>query len=132
MTTLKVGIADYEEMKARTMRIARGEQKPAAGDPKVWFTSTESFAKVLSAGNRELLRVIAEKAPASLEELSEITGRAISNLSRTMKTMESYGLVRLDKGQGRRLAPKVVHDRVELALPLIDRAEPMKALGGRS
>ena len=120
MTTLKVGIADYEEMKARTMRIAKGEEKPEPGDPKVWFTSTESFAKVLSAGNRELLRVIAEKAPASLEELSEITGRALSNLSRTMKTMESYGLVRLEK-EGRKLAPKVVHDRVELALPLLER-----------
>ncbi len=120
MTTLKVGIAGYEEMKARTMRIAKGEEKPAPGDPKVWFTSTESFAKVLSAGNRELLRVIAEKAPASLEELSEITGRALSNLSRTMKTMESYGLVRLEK-EGRKLAPKVVHDRVELALPLLER-----------
>ena len=44
MTTLKVGIADYEEMKARTMRIAKGEEKPAPGDPKVWFTSMESFA----------------------------------------------------------------------------------------
>ena len=43
MTTLKVGIADYEEMKARTMRIARGEEKPVADDPKVWFTSTKSF-----------------------------------------------------------------------------------------
>jgi predicted transcriptional regulator len=75
MTTLKVGIADYDEMKARTMRIARGEEKHAPGDPKVWFTSTESFAKVLSAGNRELLRVIAEHSPGSLEELAEITGR---------------------------------------------------------
>lgn len=127
MTTLKVGIAGYDEMKARTMRIAKGEEKPAADDPKVWFTSTESFAKVLSAGNRELLRVIAEKSPASLEELSEITGRAISNLSRTMKTMESYGLVRLEK-EGRKVAPKVVHDRVELALPLLDRR---MAQGGR-
>ena len=131
MTTLKVGIADYEEMKTRTMRIARGEEKPTAGDPKVWFTSTESFAKVLSAGNRELLRIIAEKAPASLEELSEITGRATSNLSRTLKTMETYGLVRMEKGQGRKLAPKVVHDRVELALPLVDRARQKKALGGQ-
>jgi len=127
MTTLKVGIADYDEMKARTMRIAKGEEKPAPGDPKVWFTSTESFAKVLSAGNRELLRVIAEKAPASLEELSQITGRALSNVSRTMKTMESYGLVRLEK-EGRKLAPKVVHDRVELALPLLERRV---AKGGR-
>jgi predicted transcriptional regulator len=131
MTTLKVGIADYDEMKARTMRIARGEEKPAAGDPKVWFTSTESFARVLSAGNRELLRIIAEKAPASLEELSEITGRATSNLSRTLRRMETYDLVRIEKGPGRKLAPKVVHDRVELALPLIDRAGPGKASGGR-
>ena len=63
MTTLKVGIASYDEMKARTMAVARGERRVKADEPKVWFTSTESFAKVLSAGNRELLRVIAEKGP---------------------------------------------------------------------
>lgn len=131
MTTLKVGIADYEEMKARTMRIARGEEKPTPDDPKVWFTSTESFAQVLSAGNRELLRVIAEQAPGSLEELAEITGRAKSNLSRTLKKMASYGLVRMDPGEGRKLAPKVVHDIVELELPLTKRAKPKKAAGGR-
>ena len=100
MTTLKVGIADYEEMKARTMRIARGEERPSTDDAKVWFTSTESFAQVLSAGNRKLLRVIAEQAPGSLEELAEITGRAKSNLSRTLKMMASYGLVRMDPGEG--------------------------------
>src|SRR5437899_12035485 len=56
MTTLKVGVASYKEMKARTMAVARGERRVAADEPKVWFTSTESFAKVLSAGNRDLLR----------------------------------------------------------------------------
>lgn len=131
MTTLKVGIADYEEMKARTMRIAKGEEKPALDDPKVWFTSTESFAKVLSAGNRELLHVIDEQAPGSLEELSKITGRAKSNLSRTLKTMVSYGLVRMEKGQGLKLIPKVAHDRVELVLPLTTGRRPRKAAGGR-
>ena len=118
MTTLKVGIASYEEMKARTMRIARGEYRVAPDEPKVWFTSTESFAKVLSAGNRELLRIIAEKSPGSLDELAQITGRAKSNLSRTLKTMEGYGLVRLERGERGRIRPKVAHDRVELALPL--------------
>jgi predicted transcriptional regulator len=131
MTTLKVGIADYEEMKARTMRIARGQEKPASDDPKVWFTSTESFAKVLSAGNRELLRVIDEQAPGSLEELSQITGRAKSNLSRTLKTMAGYGLVRMEKGQGLKLIPKVAHDRVELVLSLTTGRRPRKAAGGR-
>jgi predicted transcriptional regulator len=118
MTTLKVGIASYEEMKARTMAIVRGEHRPAPGEPKVWFTSTESFAKVLSVGNRKLLRIIAEKAPESLDELAELTGRAKSNLSRTLKTMEGYGLVRLERGQRGRISPKVAHDRVELQLPL--------------
>lgn len=118
MTTLKVGIASYEEMKARTMSVARGERRVKAEEPQVWFTSTESFAKVLSAGNRELLRVIAEKAPGSLDELARITGKAKSNLSRTLRTMEGYGLVRLERGERGRITPKVMHDRVELDLPL--------------
>lgn len=118
MTTLKVGIASYEEMKARTLAVARGERRVAADEPKVWFTSTESFAKVLSAGNRKLLRIIAEQAPGSLDELARITGRAKSNLSRTLKTMEGYGLVHLERDARGRLIPRVTHDRVELDLPL--------------
>ncbi len=80
--------------------------------------STESFAKVLSAGNRDLLRVIAEQEPRSLDELARITGRAKSNLSRTLKTMAGYGLVRLDRGERGRIAPRVTHDRIELDLDL--------------
>jgi predicted transcriptional regulator len=118
MTTLKVGIASYAEMKARTMAVARGERRITPGEPKVWFTSTESFAKILSAGNRDLLRVIAERAPASLDELSRITSKAKSNLSRTLKTMAGYGLVRLERDERGRITPKVTHDRVELDLPL--------------
>jgi predicted transcriptional regulator len=63
MKTLKIGIASYEQMKARTVAIARGTYRVAAGEPKVWFTSIESVAKVLSAGNRELLKVIATERP---------------------------------------------------------------------
>ena len=60
MTTLKVGIASYADMKARTIAIASGELKPQTDDPKVWFTSPESFAKLLSNRNRALLAQIAE------------------------------------------------------------------------
>ena len=55
MKTLKVGIASAENMIARTMSIARGDPKATAADPKVWFTSPESFAEVLSNKNRALL-----------------------------------------------------------------------------
>ena len=104
--------------KARIMAVARGERRVAPSEPKVWFTSTESFAKVLSAGNRELLRVIAEKAPSSVDELARITGKAKSNLSRTLRTMEGYNLVRLERDERGRITPKVIHDRLELEIPL--------------
>ncbi len=117
MKTLKVGISTYAEMKAHTLAVARGEHR-VADEPRVWFTSTESFAKLLSAGNRELLRIISEAAPGSIEELAQLTGRAKSNLSRTLKTMAGYGLIRFEPGERGRLAPKVTYDRVELELAI--------------
>jgi predicted transcriptional regulator len=118
MRTLRVGIASYEQMKARTMAIARGEYKPAAGEPKVWFTSAESFARVLSDRNRALLGIIAESTPESLARLAELTGRKKSNLSRTLKTMERYGFVHLSRGARGSVIPQVPYQRILLTLPL--------------
>jgi len=42
-------------------------RKPKAHEPKVWFTSTESFAKVLSKRNCTLLAVISATHLASLQ-----------------------------------------------------------------
>jgi predicted transcriptional regulator len=117
MKTLKIGIASYEEMKARTLAIARGELKPRPEDPKVWFTSAESFAKVLSGKNRALLALIASTHPASLQELADRTGRKTSNLSRTLKTMERYRFVRLHRGKRGRIKPEVPYQSISLELP---------------
>jgi predicted transcriptional regulator len=118
MTTLKVGIADYEQMKARTLAVARGKRRVRRDDPKIWFTSIESFAKVLSDRNRALLALIAETQPDSLAQLSELSGRAKSNLSRTLKTMERYGLVLLRKGQGGAIVPHVPYSAIALTVSL--------------
>jgi predicted transcriptional regulator len=118
MRTLRVGIASYEQMKARTVAIARGEYRPAADEPKVWFTSAESFARVLSDRNRALLGVIAESAPESLARLAELTGRKKSNLSRTLKTMERYGFVHLTRGVRGSVAARVPYHRISLTLPV--------------
>ena len=118
MNTLNVGIASVEGMKERTMAIARGELKPAPNDPKVWFTSPESFAKVLSNKNRALLEVIAATHPQSLQELAESTGRAPGNLSRTLRTMERYGFVRLNRGARGTIRPEVPYRSISLTLAL--------------
>jgi predicted transcriptional regulator len=118
MKTLKVGIASYEEMKARTLAIARGELRPKAGDPKVWFTSPESFAKLLSNRNRALLAQIADTRPSSLHELATTSGRTPGNLSRTLKTMERYGLVRLHRGVRGAVRPEVPYQDIRLEMTL--------------
>ena len=95
MKPIVIGIASQQAIRARALAIARGERKPASGEPKIWFTSMRSLAEVLSDDNRALLRLIREHRPESLAQLAEMSGRAPSNLSRTLKTMERYGLVEL-------------------------------------
>jgi predicted transcriptional regulator len=128
VTTLRVGIASYEQYKKRTLAIARGEHKRRPGEPKIWFSSIESFAKVLSEPNRALLRLIAETKPASLQELAEKTGRAKSNLSRTLKTMERYGLVHFEKGRGRTVMPRTPYTHVVLDVSLRAKSSLQRTL----
>ncbi len=83
-----------------------------------WFTSVESFARVLTQRNQELLALIAREKPDSLTELAELAGRKKGNLSRTLKTMSRYGLVELQAGPRGTLIPRVMYDQVRLDLSL--------------
>lgn len=114
--TLKIGIASVAQMRARTLAIAGGKLKPAPDDPKVWFLSVESVAKVLSEKNQELLRIICEAAPDTLNSLAEKTGRHKSNLSRTLKTLDRYGLVHIQRGERGRIKASVPYRRIDLSI----------------
>lgn len=94
---LYVGIMNKADYIKRTIAIAKGEYKPKTDEPKVWFESIKSLAQILSNENQELLKIIDEKHPKSLTELESLTGRKKSNLSRTLKTLERYGIVELHK-----------------------------------
>jgi predicted transcriptional regulator len=118
MNTLRIGIAPLSEMRARTLAVARGELKLRPDEPKLWFTSIESLARVLSDKNRLLLDLIIEQQPKSLAELEALSGRAKSNLSRTLKNMERFGLVELVKGEGGTLQPRVPYNEIQLDLPM--------------
>ncbi|NHA14125.1 transcriptional regulator [Thioalkalivibrio sp. XN279] len=105
-SVINVGIISRDDYIRRTMAIARGEYKPGSGEPKVWFESLRSMAEALSPDNQELLRLIAAENPQSLAELEQLSGRKKSNLSRTLKMLEGYGIVSLARRQ-HRLVPKV-------------------------
>ncbi|CUR46485.1 transcriptional regulator [Alloalcanivorax xenomutans] len=101
MKTMVIGILPQEQIRSRALAIARGDYKPARGEPRIWFTSMRSLAEVLSDDNRALLKVIMETRPASISTLAETTGRRVSNLSRTLKTLSHYGIVDLKREQNR-------------------------------
>jgi predicted transcriptional regulator len=119
---IKVGVMPLKEMKARTIAIARGTYKPAADEPKVWFSSLKSLASVLSEDNQALLQAIREHNPESIAALQKLTGRAASNLTRTLHALQRYGLVALQaapvEGRGGRapVKPVVLADGVDFEL----------------
>ena len=117
MKVMNVGIISQENYKKRTIAIAKGEYKPKKNEPKVWFESIKSLSQVLSNENQELLELIIKYKPASLTELEEISQRKKSNLSRTLKTLERYGIVSLNKEKGK-LIPvvKASNFKVEFGL----------------
>ena len=97
MRKIVIGIMSQDKIRKRILDIARGDYKPKRNEPKVWFPSMKSVAEVLSDQNRALLNMIVEMQPETLTELADAAGRQMSNLSRTLRTMEHYGFVELVK-----------------------------------
>lgn len=123
MKTVKVGIMPLKEFQAYTKAIVTGKHKRKRGEPKIWFNSIETFAKVLSDQNRELLALIAKENPKSISELSRLSGRAQSNLSRTLKNMERYGFVTMKKGERGSKRPFVPYSDIVLDMSIGGNAQ---------
>jgi len=104
---MTVGIISRENYAKRTIAVAKGQYKPRNDEPKIWFESLKSMSQILSSENQNLLKLIIDHKPRSLTELETISHRKKSNLSRTLKTLERYGIVELPKKDGR-LVPKVI------------------------
>ncbi|MCM2680978.1 ArsR family transcriptional regulator [Echinimonas agarilytica] len=86
----------------------RGQQLDPDYTVDIWFDSLKSVANVLSKENQQLLKVIAEQQPQSVTELAMLTDRAVSNVSRTLKTLGKYNLVEMQSTKTM-LRPTVIH-----------------------
>ena len=94
-------IESFHALMGEMRAVAKGE-KPAPKDAgKVSFNSAEAVVRILTAENRQLLAIIRDKAPQSIQELSELSGRAQPNLTRTLGKLEAMGLVKA-KAKGKR------------------------------
>ncbi len=66
------------------------------------------MANVLSKENLQLLKVITEQRPQSVAELAALTGRAVSNVSRTLQTLGKYNLAEIQSTKTM-LRPTVIY-----------------------
>lgn len=123
----------FSEFKAYTLAVARGERAVDPDEPKIWmetredgthtetpvrFASLEAGAKLLSAKNRELLRLIATFQPGSVSELAAMAHRAPQNVQRTLSRLSAAGIVRLTPGVGRGIRPTLMARKVHIEIDL--------------
>ncbi|WP_169793520.1 DNA (cytosine-5-)-methyltransferase [Aeromonas schubertii] len=98
----------------------KGQSKTSTPNVDIWFDSIRSVASVLSEDNINLLSLIDESKPQTITEIAKLTGRAVSNLSRTIKTLEKYGFISL-KNFGKKITPKVKYRKFNIICNLTDK-----------
>lgn len=109
-----IGIMSEKLIRMRLLAIAQGKYKPQQNEPKIWYTSINAISQILRPENIELLRLMDSERPESLTQLSELTGRAKSNLSNTLKTLSEKGFVRLEQGSGKSIKPVALFTDFEI------------------
>jgi predicted transcriptional regulator len=83
-------------VRQRMLAILNGSYKPAADEPKIWYNSLAALAQILSPENIALLSLMHEQKPETVTELAALAGRHKSNLSKTLKTLENRGFVKME------------------------------------
>lgn len=84
------------------------------------FVSDENeFIKIYTAANRELIDWIRTHKPESVYIMAKALKKDISNLSKTLRALARFSLVRLEEGHSvrRTLTPYVDWDRLEVLFP---------------
>ena len=107
---MHIGIAPREYVHRRMLDIAKGARRRGPDEPRVWFTSAEALARVLSKKNMLLIEAIRSTGPASVTELAERVSRTKTNVLRSLKTLEQFGIVAFEAGEGGRKAPRLNYD----------------------
>ena len=68
-----------------------------------------------SPGNLDLLRIINQEQPASVSQLVARTGRAQSNVSRSLQLLARHGLIRLER-EGKEVRPVALARSIDVDL----------------
>lgn len=92
------------EILEQDIKAAACGKRQTVGANRQSFDSAD--LRVLTPGNRQLLRMIRDDRPESVAQLARLSQRAEPNLLRTLAKLEALGLIEL-KAVGRRKMPVV-------------------------
>jgi predicted transcriptional regulator len=108
-------IQNHESLKREMKRVARGERPAPKHAARPSFNSVAALVRLLTPANRALMAVLRDRQPQSIAELAQLTGRAASNLTRTLAKLEAVGFVRMKVVRRRKVpTPAVRVLRVEI------------------
>lgn len=91
-----IGILSEELARKRMIRIAEGKVTSKEQYPKFLFESLADLSLLLSNENVDLLNLIAREKPNNLDDLAEISGRSIKDVTDTFEALSSKGFAYLD------------------------------------
>ncbi len=117
---VKIGIKSLkdvlEDTKKAMKKLERGEKvKPEKG---LYFESIEGFRKALTPKRLELLHLIREKQPESIQELARLSKRDIKSVATDIDILEGLGLIDMKrKKEGRKEStPTVKYNKISLEI----------------
>jgi predicted transcriptional regulator len=117
---IKIGIksvkAVLEDFASTAEAIEKGEK--VKSEKAIYFESIEGFRKALTVKRLELLHIIKEKHPESINELARFAGRDIKNIATDVKILESLDLIDMKKtaGSGKKIMPTVEYSKIGLEI----------------
>jgi predicted transcriptional regulator len=82
--------------------------------------SVEAALRLLTGQNHDLIRIIQAGNFNSMAELAAQSGRAESNLNRTIKKLSNLGLVTLKRERGRLVKPELAIRSLKIELDFVD------------
>lgn len=102
---------------AETMKsVARGKRVKPKGR-RLFFTSPEALRRFLTPKKLELIRLIRERHPGSINKLAALAHRDFKRVYEDVMSLVGAGLVDLSKDKGRRKAPQVADElRLEIVV----------------
>jgi len=99
--------------------VMRGEKvKKQRG---VYFDNLDAFRKALTEKRLELLHTIKRQKPETIQQLAELTGRDIKNVSDDLRFLADLDLVSLNRDVNKKrgkVTPRVTYDKIRLEIAI--------------